>query len=293
MEIPGFQKIEVDQVIPVNNQNELFCFCVRDLNNATYFNNFLQNIDQHLPSFVFSKDTLDAHERLRSEGKTTKTPLDKAREFLKKTTSDRVSDSGEFGEFLLYLFAKHVKGAQKLVSTIQSRGAANQPTAGRDGVFVWKAEGGDVFMLLGEAKMKPDSNDGLREAQQDINNFWGSGAIHHQVNLASTHLRHELTAENADMYEAYFVDDNPLHAELKYRNIIFVGYSLSVLTDLIQGISTGDDLKREVVSDLQRCFTNQTALINLSAHPTIYCFVPFESVDTAREEFARHNLLIT
>jgi hypothetical protein len=292
MDIPGTQKIDANNVTPGNSQNELFCACVKNLKNSTYLNNFLQDLDQYLPDFVFSKQTLDLHEKLLREGKTTKTPIDKAREFLKKTSLSRTSDSGEFGEFLLYLFAKHIKGAQKLISTIQSRGNTNQSIPGRDGLFVLKAENGDVFMLLGEAKIRVDSNDGLRDAQQDMNDFWVSGGIHHQINLASTHLREELNTENADMYEAYFIDDNPQHAQLKYKNIVFVGYSFSKLTTFIQGKTTDKDLCDAIISDLNRCFTNQASLISSSPCPTIYCFLPFESADAARTEFARHNLLI-
>ena len=291
--IPGAQKIEVNEVTPGNQQNELFCACIENLQCATCLNDFLVNLDQHLPAFVFSKNALELHERLHREGKTTKTPLDRAREFLKKTPVDRTSDSGEFGELLLYLFAKHVKGAQKLVSTIQSRGNADQPTPGRDGLFILKGENGDVFMLLGEAKVKSDSNDGLREAQQDMNKFWNSNGIRHQINLASTHLREELNAENADLYESYFIDDNPQHARLQYRNVVFVGYNLSALASFIQGTTNNDALRKEIISDLKRCFKNQASLISSSAYPTIYCFLPFESVEAARTEFARHNSLIS
>lgn len=291
MKIPGTQKIDVNQVTPVNAENELFCFCVHNLDGSTYLENFLQHLDGHLPLFVFSKEVFNLHQRRYAEGKTSKTPLDKAREFLQKTKESRSSDSGELGEFLLYLFAKEVKGAHKLVSKIQSRGSVSMTIPGMDSIYIWESQTGEVYMLLGEAKMRPDSNTGLREAQADMNRFWGSGHIQHEVNLASSHLRSELTEDNANIYEAYFIDDNPQHRNLKYKNIIFVGYSFSAFAGLVQRTTDFNDFKNQIISDLQRCFTNQAQIISESAHSTIYCFVPFESIDIARDVFVRHNLL--
>lgn len=293
MTIPGTIKLDVTKVNCISYKTELFCFCIEELKETDYLMNFLKQLDNFLPGFVFSKDNLIILEDRFSKGLTKKSPLEKAREFLQKTRGDRISDSGELGEFILYLFAREVKGAKKLISKIQSRGSSTITLPGRDGIYFWKDNSNNVYMLVGEAKMKPDSNDGLREAQNDINQFWNSQNVYHEINLASTHLRTEIDAENAQIYEAYFIDDNPKHKELKYRNLIFVGYNLQAFNQLVKKAINLTDFQTAVITDLKRCFSNQARLISASPCSSFYCFFPFENIQVARESFARHHQLMT
>ncbi len=284
--------MDIHSQVSVPNEGELFCFRIEELGPATYLNDFLNNINAHLPGYVFDRDSLAVHEQRLQAGLTHKTPLERAREFLQKTQAGRAFDSGEFGEFLLYLFAKEVKGAHKLASKIQARGSVTSTLPGRDNTFGWCDENGDVYMLIGEAKTVPDSNDGLRDAQSDLNAFWNSGRINHEINLASTHIRAEMTEANAMIFEAFFIDDNPAHASLRYKNVVFVGYSLNSLTNLRSDTSSEAQFIASVHENLQRCFLNQGELINASPVSSIYCFVPFESIDTARTAFAQTNNLV-
>jgi hypothetical protein len=192
----------------------------------------------------------------------------------------------------MYLFVREVKGAQKLVSKIQARGSERTTIPGRDGIFILTDEDNNVYMLTGEAKMMSDSNDALREAQGDLNRFWNSGDIKHEILLASTHLADEITEDNISKYEQYFLEGNPNHEALKYRNVVFVGYNSSDFQNLKLGVVDYDSFEAAIKGDLKRCFTNQEVLIKTSGQPTIYCFVPFETVNDAREQFAHHNRLI-
>ena len=292
MVIPGTKKLFTSNQAKIPNGGELFCFCIQDISQSNYLEDFLDKLNSHLPEYVFNQNNLAVHQERFLNGSTRKSPLEVARGFLQKTHAGRAFDSGEFGEFLLYLFAKKVKGAHKLATKISARGSTTTTLPGRDGTFAWRDENGEVYMLLGEAKTKPASNDGLRLAQSDLNKFWSSGRINHEISLASTHIQAEMTAENAAIYEAYFIDDNDAHTNLRYKNIIFVGYSFGALKDFRSGALSETDFLNDVCADLQRSFSNQSALIDASPHPSIYCFIPFESIDDARTEFARSNNLI-
>lgn len=292
MSLPHTNPIDVSQVSPGNSDNELFAYMIESWDNGAYLGDFISNLDDYLPEFVFSTATLKKHRELYASGKTQVSPEQRARELLQKTTRENIHSSGELGEFLLFLFAQYVKNAHKLVSKIQSRGSQRTTLPGRDGIFLWVDESENVYLLSGEAKVRPRSNDGLRDAQSDMNSFWEGTDIKHEIRLASNHIRDELTPDTYPFYEMYFVDDSAEHANLRYKNVIFVGYSCSAFQSLINGASTMDEFKKGVVDELTRCFQNQTDLIAESTCASIYCFVPFESVEEARETFADHNDLI-
>ncbi|MBI5804527.1 DUF1837 domain-containing protein [candidate division TA06 bacterium] len=292
MPLPASLKVPTGNGVTLPQNCELFCFHIQQLESETCLNDFINHINNYLPEYVFNRQTLSAHEKRLKDGQTTKTTIERAREFLQKTQAERAFDSGEFGEFLLYLFATKVKGALKLTSRLQSRGSIHSTIPGRDSTYAFKDEDGCIYMLVGEAKTKPDSNDGLREAQRDLNNFWDTNDIDYEIHLASTHIRSEMTEKNIDLYEAYFIDDNKAHAELKYKNIVFVGYSHKAISALKDKSINSKMLYQTISKDLQRCFENQRQLINKSPYPTIYCFVPFESIDDARDLFAQSNNLV-
>lgn len=288
MEIPGTKQINIDVEVP--QEGELFYFCIRELNSATYLNTFVENISSHLPEFVFSRDNLQTHQDRYDHGMTTTTPLERARDFLKR---GRSQDSGEFGEFLLYLFAKKVKGAHKLATKMDTRPRRDRTIPGRDNTFAWKDEDGEIYMLVGEAKTTPDPNGGLRNAQQDLNSFWNSDDFTHELNLASTNIRSEMDQDNLDIYEAYFIDDNTAHQNLRYKNVVFVGYNLDALGKLASQSLSEEDFETRVQTDMERCFQNQKTLIENCPHSSIYCFLPFESIDAARTAFTEINGLNT
>jgi hypothetical protein len=163
---------------------------------------------------------------------------------------------------------------------------------GRDGIFLWKDEEENIYMLTGEAKMRPDSNDGLREAQGDINRFWTNGNISHEIQLASNHLLDELTPDNVALYETYFIEDNEDHEKLRFKNIIFVGYNFDLFKSLKEKTIDYTEFVGAINDDFNRCFTNQKQLIEASAQTSVYCFMPFECVNAARVVFAEHNQLL-
>jgi hypothetical protein len=270
----------------------VFCFHIQELHTTTHLNDFINHLNEYIPEYVLSKHAIATHEERINQGITRKSVIEKAREFLQITKADRVYDSGEFGEFLLHLFATKVIGAHKLTSKMQARGSRRHTIPGRDNVYAWQAETGEIFMLIGEAKTKPSPNDCLREAQRDLNNFWATDKITHEIHLASTHIREEMTVDNGRLYEAYFIDDNPAREQLGFKNIIFIGYSNQAISDLRAKAITIDIFCQQLCSEIQRCLTNQQQIINESKHEALYCFLPFESIDDARNIFAQTNNLI-
>lgn len=289
MQIPGTNKVDVGSISTAPADSQVSCFAIVSVKNESYFADFLSLLDEYLPKFVFSKESLEMHESNFIQGLTSQSPLDKARNFLQVTHEDRSYDSGELGELLLYLFATEVQGAIKLASKIQSRGSNRVTLPGRDGSFVMADDKGNIFMLLGEAKVKPSCNDALKEAQKDMNNFWTSGDVGHEISLASTHMKSEMTEANYESLKAFFIEDNPAHSNLEYKNIIFVGFSFQKFVDLVAGRITSIELRDELKTKLTTVFHTQSATIAASTKPSLYCFVPFESVADARDAFAAHN----
>lgn len=291
--IPGTSQISLPTTL--HEGSEIFAFGIQALNNPTCADEFIANLDDHLPNAILSNTHLETINQRVASGLANTTPLIEARKFLKKYRQEEITTSGELGEILLYIFAKEVKGAKKLISKFMNRERRSRNILGRDSIFGFQGEDGNIYMLMGESKIRGDSNDGLREAQSDINTFWQSPAdIDHEVQLASAHIRDEITEDSLPIYEAYFVEGSTKFANLKFKNIIFVGYSFDKLQELIDGTIDNDGFATEVITDLQRCFTNQKTLIESCEHPGIFCFLPFKDVEQARLTFAqRHNLITT
>lgn len=284
MTIPGTKQIPAPRKL-----HSLFCFSVEPLT-GDYLARFFAELDPHVPPFVFAAKTLADIEQRIADGRTSITALEQARKFLQKTQEDRASDSGELGELLLHLFTTKVLKGHKVASKIQSRGSGRTTLPGRDGIFAWRDAEGKIFMLMGEAKVKPDCNDGLRDAQSDVNKFWtDASAVEHELALASTHIPAELSAENLSVYEAFFIEDHERHAELAYLNVILIGYSMPELRALAAGTGTAEAFEKAVVADIERCFKNQEKLIAESPHPSIFCFFPMECATTTRTRFAQHH----
>jgi hypothetical protein len=290
MPIPGTRQVPT-QTIAVPAAGSIFCFCVDSTELESYVRDFIRGLDPHLPEFVFSRDTIRTINEQIAAGLTTRTPVERARDHLQKTQHMRAHDSGEAGEFLLYLFSSQVLGAVKVISKIQGRGSIRMPVLGRDGVFAWRDATGTIHALMGEAKVRPNGNDGLRNALEDINAFWTNEAEKHEIHLAAAQIRSELTPENVAIYEAYFLDDNPNRANLRYRNICFVGYSSASFGALVEGARTREESEELIRKELSRFLKNQAELIANSPHPTIFCFIPFECAATLRTIFAQHHEL--
>lgn len=292
MKIPHTEKLNTTGIDLYAQGNELFSFHVEEIEEATYLSDFMEKLDEYLPQYVFSRKALARKTEQYAKKLTTESPLEQARALLQRTTLENISNSGEFGEFLMYLFVREVKGAQKIVSKIQARGSTRTTIPGRDGIFILIDETGNVYMLTGEAKMRPDGNNALREAQDDLNRFWKSNNIKHEISLASSHLVDELTDDNILKYEKYFLVGNPCHQALLYKNVVFIGYTSRPFQNLVSGVDDFNSFEAAMKADLKRCFENQKTLIKKSKKPTIYCFLPLEAVDDAREKFARHHGLI-
>jgi hypothetical protein len=290
--IPGTKAISTSGISTHNSDNALFTFHIEEFKEAEYLNAFIRKLDTWLPSMVFSRRTLAVLKERIKKGLTKISLMDEARALLQKTERQNIHSSGEMGEFLLYIFAKEVVKANKLVSKIQTRGSTGMPIIGRDGIYAYQ-ENGNIYMLVGEAKLRPESNNGLREAQDDINSFWESGKIEHEIQLASSNLVDELSPTNKSIYETYFIKDSENRQRLRFKNVIFIGYNFEAFSDLIAGKVDPDQFNEAVQDDLIRCFNNQREKISACRSPSIYCFLPFESIDDARNEFAKyHNLII-
>jgi len=188
-------------------------------------------------------------------------------------------------------FATHVLGAFKIVSKIENRDSRRSPIKGIDGTFFIKS-GDEVFMVVGEAKLKPDSNDGLREAQQDLNSFYSdSTRTTHELELASRQIINEVNDDTWPIFEKKFIQEDL--DDSSFMNVIFVGYNFENFTKLVKSEISQPDFLKTISEDLTRCFTNQLALINQGSKRSAFCFLPLEDIEKARSTFLQHHNLLS
>ncbi|MDD5075374.1 MAG: DUF1837 domain-containing protein [Candidatus Peribacteraceae bacterium] len=284
--IPQTKSIPVDGVNGVGGS--LFTFSIVECSTTGYLSDFVRSLDEHLPHFVFSRKTIELYERRIREGIISDTLLQHAQKALQIAT--RSSDSGEFGEFLLYLFATKVLGALKIVSKIEHRDSRRSPVKGLDGTF-FLVKNNEVYVLSGESKMKPDPNDGLREAQNDLNSFHADDTrTTHEIELASRQIVDEVNDQTWPIFDKKFLQQD---GDGNFMNVIFVGYSCENFRKMRNAEITFEEFCSKTCEHLQRCFTNQQALIRQGGLATAFCFLPFEDIERARTTFLQHHELIS
>ncbi len=199
---------------------------------------------------------------------------------LRKVTSDKDSGAGgELGEILLYVFLEQDLQAPKLFSKVELKTSTQDYVKGCDAIhfkFRTNVDGKKILQLIiGEAKIKKNLNDGIKEAFVSINEYLSNNTQDYR--LLDTHLMNQLVDED----EAREIRDYILSIPRKKKETIFgifIGYSIDYdgANDKRDEYDTKiiEENTKQVLSYKQNII-NQINKYNISNYEFNFYFLPF------------------
>lgn len=198
---------------------------------------------------------------------------------------------GELGEILLYLFLEQDLKAPKLFSKVELKTSGQDYIKGSDGIhfkFRTNVDGKKILQLVvGEAKMQNDLDDGIKAAFESINTYIITNT--QDRNLLDTHLVNQLVNEQ----EAIEIKSYILEIPRKKRETIFgifIGYSIEYKGET----DDNDTYDKNVIIENEKqvlayidTIINQINKYQISNYQFNFYFLPFHDVQKDRKEIMK------
>ena len=271
-----FNKVSEEKIVNGQN-NTLRLFMLNTENKLFNYDELYEYILPNVVQYVFSRKRLVD---IENDPQKQKTIILEALSHLRPIENEKDKGAGgELGEILLYLFLEQDLKAPKLFSKVELKTNAQDYIKGSDGIhfkFRKNAKGEPIMQLIiGEAKIKNDLKEGIKEAFKSINTYLTSNI--QDRNLLDTHLMDQFVdEEEARIIKEYITAIPRKPKETVFG--IFIGYSIeySGTSD-----SNGEyDLKIieeniKQVLNLRQEIINQISKYSVSNYEFNFYFLPF------------------
>ena len=238
-----FNKVSEEE-FDVINKNYIRMFMLNTENKLFNYDELYDYILPNVAKYVFSRKKFSEIENNPSKQMTI---ILEALSHLRPVNSEADKGAGgELGEILLYLFLEQDLQAPKLFSKVELKTSAKDYVKGSDGIhfkFRINGEGKKILQLvIGEAKIKNDLKDGIKEAFESINRYLSENI--QDRNLLDTHLMEQLVdKDEADLIKEYITSIPRKKKETVFG--IFIGYSIKYKGT----VATNDEYDRRVIEE--------------------------------------------
>lgn len=238
-----FNKVSEEE-FDVINKNYIRMFMLNTENKLFNYDELYDYILPNVAKYVFSRKKFSEIENNPSKQMTI---ILEALSHLRPVNSEADKGAGgELGEILLYLFLEQDLQAPKLFSKVELKTSAKDYVKGSDGIhfkFRINGEGKKILQLvIGEAKIKNDLKDGIKEAFESINRYLSENI--QDRNLLDTHLMEQLVdKDEADLIKEYITSIPRKKKETVFG--IFIGYSIEYKGTA----ATNDEYDRRVIEE--------------------------------------------
>lgn len=238
-----FNKVSEEE-FDVINKNYIRMFMLNTENKLFNYDELYDYILPNVAKYVFSRKKFSEIENNPSKQMTI---ILEALSHLRPVNSEADKGAGgELGEILLYLFLEQDLQAPKLFSKVELKTSAKDYVKGSDGIhfkFRINGEGKKILQLvIGEAKIKNDLKDGIKEAFESINRYLSENI--QDRNLLDTHLMDQLVdKDEADLIKEYITSIPRKKKETVFG--IFIGYSIEYKGTA----ATNDEYDRRVIEE--------------------------------------------
>ena len=238
-----FNKVSEEE-FDVINKNYIRMFMLNTENKLFNYDELYDYILPNVAKYVFSRKKFSEIENNPSKQMTI---ILEALSHLRPVNSEADKGAGgELGEILLYLFLEQDLQAPKLFSKVELKTSAKDYVKGSDGIhfkFRINGEGKKILQLvIGEAKIKNDLKDGIKEASESINRYLSENI--QDRNLLDTHLMEQLVdKDEADLIKEYITSIPRKKKETVFG--IFIGYSIKYKGTA----ATNDEYDRRVIEE--------------------------------------------
>lgn len=238
-----FNKVSEEE-FDVINKNYIRMFMLNTENKLFNYDELYDYILPNVAKYVFSRKKFSEIENNPSKQMTI---ILEALSHLRPVNSEADKGAGgELGEILLYLFLEQDLQAPKLFSKVELKTSAKDYVKGSDGIhfkFRINDEGKKILQLvIGEAKIKNDLKDGIKEAFESVNRYLSENI--QDRNLLDTHLMEQLVdKDEADLIKEYITSIPRKKKEIVFG--IFIGYSIEYKGTA----ATNDEYDRRVIEE--------------------------------------------
>lgn len=238
-----FNKVSEEE-FDVINKNYIRMFMLNTENKLFNYDELYDYILPNVAKYVFSRKKFSEIENNPSKQMTI---ILEALSHLRPVNNEADKGAGgELGEILLYLFLEQDLQAPKLFSKVELKTSAKDYVKGSDGIhfkFRINGEGKKILQLvIGEAKIKNDLKDGIKEAFESITRYLSENI--QDRNLLDTHLMEQIVdKDEADLIKEYITSIPRKKKETVFG--IFIGYSIEYKGTA----TTNDEYDRRVIEE--------------------------------------------
>lgn len=279
-----FNKVSEEE-FDVINQNYIRMFMLNTENKLFNYDELYDYILPNVAKYVFSRKKFSEIENNPTKQMTI---ILEALGHLRPVNSEADKGAGgELGEILLYLFLEQDLQAPKLFSKVELKTSAKDYVKGSDGIhfkFRINCEGKKILQLvIGEAKIKNDLKDGIKEAFESINRYLSENI--QDRNLLDTHLMEQLVdKDEADLIKEYITSIPRKKKETVFG--IFIGYSIEYKGTA----ATNDEYDRRVIEEnIKQVLAVKNHIIDainnyhVSNYEFNFYFLPFHNASRDRK----------
>lgn len=271
-----FNKVSEDKIVNGQN-NTLRLFMLNTENKLFNYDELYEYILPNVLKYVFSRKRLAG---IEDDPQKQMTIILEALSHLRPIENEKDKGAGgELGEILLYLFLEQDLKAPKLFSKVELKTNAQDYIKGSDGIhfkFRKNAQSEPIMQLIiGEAKIKNDLKEGIKEAFKSINTYLTSNI--QDRNLLDTHLMDQFVdEEEARIIKEYITAIPRKPKETVFG--IFIGYSIEY-----SGTSdSNDEYDQKIIEEnikqvlnLRQEIINQISKYSVSNYEFNFYFLPF------------------
>ncbi|MDY3215325.1 MAG: DUF1837 domain-containing protein [Ruminococcus sp.] len=271
-----FNKVSEEKIVNCQN-NTLRLFMLNTENKLFNYDELYEYILPNVVKYVFSRKRLAG---IEDDPQKQMTIILEALSHLRPIENEKDKGAGgELGEILLYLFLEQDLKAPKLFSKVELKTNAQDYIKGSDGIhfkFRKNAQGEPIMQLIiGEAKIKNDLKEGIKEAFKSINTYLTSNI--QDRNLLDTHLMDQFVdEEEARIIKEYITAIPRKPKETVFG--IFIGYSIEY-----SGTSdSNDEYDQKIIEEnikqvlnLRQEIINQISKYSVSNYEFNFYFLPF------------------
>lgn len=271
-----FNKVSEEKLVKGRN-NTLRLFMLHTENKLFNYDELYDYILPNIVKYVFSRKRLAS---IEDDPQKQTTIILEALNHLRPVENEKDKGAGgELGEILLYLFLEQDFKAPKLFSKVELKTNSQDYVKGSDAIhfkFRKNDQGVSIMQLIiGEAKIKNDLKEGIKEAFKSINTYLTSNI--QDRNLLDTHLMNQIVDEDeAQIIKEYITAIPRKKKETVFG--IFVGYSV----EYCGKSDSSDEYDQKIIEENKKQVLNmrqniisQISKYKVSNYEFNFYFLPF------------------
>ncbi len=202
------------------------------------------------------------------------------------------SNTGEFGEMILFFLLEVFEGAMQIVNKMALKTSGNVHYHGADSVHF--GLNGDLKVLyLGESKTtEADFTKALSKSIESIEKFYNEEKDKFEVDMVSGNLSRDIQPDIKEVIEKYLDPLQPDKTGCCQTHAVFLGFEESFLRDL-EKTCVGEGLIDKVTEKYKERITNYVETIakkvensDVSDKRFLFFLLPFKDLQKARDKFS-------